>query len=151
MVAQLCVSRGFTYIFHLVYLPTRSFSLVNFRIRWQDKFHFRPVSCAIACRSVSQSTHESVNLDDLNEGTEEREHAGRERVGRRERKFDLWKVKQKRFTRHITNLIRKEKASQHSQLLCDIYIPVLARARAIGLGNMDLHCPRWSWLALPLP
>ena len=26
-----------------------------------------------------------------------------------ERKFDMWKVKQKRFTRHITNLVRKGK------------------------------------------
>ena len=41
----------------------------------------------------------------LEEGAE-RGRSGREGE---ERKFDMWKVKQKRFTRHITNLVRKGK------------------------------------------
>lgn len=139
MVTQLCVSRGFACAFHPVYLPTRSFSLVNFRIRWQDKFYFQHVRSAIACRSASQSAHDSVNLNDLKEWREERGHTDWERMGRREKKFEVWKVKQKRFTRHITNLIKKEKASQYSKLLFNIYTWL---GLGLELRNMDLHCPR---------
>lgn len=115
IVTQLCVSRSCTHTFRPAHPTTGSLSVVNSRIRRSYEVHFHRSRVAIASRYLSQSPYGSTipNTHNLREWNEEREHTGDKsliRYGRR-RKFDVWKVKQKRFTRHITNLIQKGKAS----------------------------------------
>ena len=90
----------------------------------QFHFHYGCIVIPVRWRSSATATDLSgVILAEEGErggGGEEGERGEGEREGgerwkwhlkEKGRRVDLWKVKQKRFTRHLTNLVRKGKAS----------------------------------------